>query len=166
MRRIMRLLILVSACLVLLSLAIGGWYVFSRGVVVVVSNQGTSEIKNVVVRYRSEVKETSVLSPNHQQEWKIKPTTGTDLGVGFEDSVGRKREFRLAVYFDRVSRGTIRVKAGPSGKVSWSSDVNVPNWLMKVVLDHFFGIRTLSTEEAGEGEPIEEEVARREWASS
>jgi hypothetical protein len=69
------------------------------------------------------------------------------MSVGFEDSAGRRREFRLEVHFDRVSRGTIRVNVGPSGKVSWSSDVSVPNRIMKEVLELFFEIRTPSTEE-------------------
>jgi hypothetical protein len=113
------------AVIILAFLGIGMITLMSRGVDLLVINDGHSPIKDLKLEFTGGTKSISELAPGGEYHVRINPKSESHLEVKFMDSGGLNHKEIVDVYMERNYHGKLTVRIDRYGKVSWQDDTKI-----------------------------------------
>lgn len=114
-----------------IALLAAGYFLFNtaiagtRGVDVVLINDGGRPIKDLRILFRGGEEHISRLASGGMHTVKVNPDGESDLGIEFLDSKGTNHKEVLDVYIERNYRGRIIVRIDSEGNLSWKNEVRI-----------------------------------------
>ena len=109
--------------LLILSIVIGlslltGYFYWTRGIYVAITNNTDSVLKNINIFYTGGVINIEELEPNNSYDKYINPTGESDLELEWNDSSRTRQSSTIDVYFEPNYSGSVEITIDPNNQVS------------------------------------------------
>lgn len=118
-------MVIIVAFLAINFIVAGCFVLGTRGVEVVITNDGSRSINNLAIRFTGGTESVAELAPRTTHKVRINPNGESHLEIEFLDSQGVSHREILDVYLEQNYQGRITVWIDSSGKVTWKSEVKI-----------------------------------------
>jgi hypothetical protein len=123
-----RWIVLAGLILFLLALALAiGLERSRKGVEVVLTNQGSSPVRNVRVWFSGGSDIVSEVRAGAQERMRVRPRSESGLRLEFVDSQGGQHSEPINVYIEPGYGGRVTIEIDDDNKVSWHDEVSLPH---------------------------------------
>jgi hypothetical protein len=118
-----RLVIVLLAVLGLLIAA--GYYFWTRGVYVKITNSTQSTLKHIGIAYSGGATHITGLGPGTSRGQYINPKWESDLTLEWLDSAGMEHSYAMGVYIEHNYSGSVEITVEPGNRVSVTDKVRL-----------------------------------------
>jgi hypothetical protein len=102
-----------------------GYYFWTRGVYVRITNSTQSTLKHIDVAYSGGVIHITELAPGASHGQYVNPSWESDLALEWSDSLGVRHSHTIGVYIEHNYAGNVEITVGPNNKVSVTDKVRL-----------------------------------------
>ena len=116
-----KLLIYTLLSIVIGLLLLAGYFYWTWGVYVAITNNTDSVLKNIQISYTGGKIDIEKMGPYSSYGQYVNPTGESHLELEWHDSSGTRQSSTIEVYFEHNYTGSIKITVDPNNQVSWAS---------------------------------------------
>jgi len=105
--------------------AVAGYWRWTAGVYVEITNRTGGAVTQVDIAYTGGFVRILELKPNASYGRRVNPDGESHLELVWIDPGGQKRSEKLGLYFERNYRGRVDFTVQPDGTISWTDRISI-----------------------------------------